>query len=29
MGVARVFTPGTTMQEIADFLRQWSAKNHA
>ena len=29
MGVARVFTPGTTMQEIADFLRQWSAKSHA
>jgi methylmalonyl-CoA mutase C-terminal domain/subunit len=29
MGVARVFTPGTTMQEIADFLRQWSATSHA
>ena len=25
MGVARVFTPGTTMQEIVDFLRQRSA----
>jgi methylmalonyl-CoA mutase C-terminal domain/subunit len=29
MGVARVFTPGTTMQEIADFLRQRSAAHHA
>jgi methylmalonyl-CoA mutase cobalamin-binding domain/chain len=29
MGVARVFTPGTTMQEIADFLRQRSAATHA
>ena len=29
MGVARVFTPGTTMQEIADFLRQRSATSHA
>ena len=29
MGVARVFTPGTTMQEIVDFLRQRSAVSHA
>jgi methylmalonyl-CoA mutase C-terminal domain/subunit len=29
MGVARVFTPGTTMQEIVDFLRQRSAAHHA
>ena len=29
MGVARVFTPGTTMQEIVDFLRQRSAATHA
>jgi methylmalonyl-CoA mutase, C-terminal domain len=29
MGVARVFTPGTTMQEIVDFLRQRSAASHA
>jgi methylmalonyl-CoA mutase C-terminal domain/subunit len=29
MGVARVFTPGTTLQEIVDFLRQRSAASHA
>jgi methylmalonyl-CoA mutase C-terminal domain/subunit len=29
LGVARVFTPGTTMQEIVDFLRQRSAASHA
>ncbi|HYV37532.1 MAG TPA: cobalamin B12-binding domain-containing protein [Gemmataceae bacterium] len=29
MGVARVFTPGTTMQEIVDFLRTRSAASHA
>ena len=29
MGVARVFTPGTSMQEIVDFLRQRSAASHA
>jgi methylmalonyl-CoA mutase, C-terminal domain len=29
MGVARVFTPGTTMQEIVDFLRDRSARSHA
>jgi methylmalonyl-CoA mutase, C-terminal domain len=29
LGVARVFTPGTTMQEIVDFLRQRSAATHA
>ena len=29
MGVARIFTPGTTMQEIVDFLRQRSAATHA
>jgi methylmalonyl-CoA mutase, C-terminal domain len=29
LGVARVFTPGTTMQEIVDFLRQRSAAPHA
>jgi methylmalonyl-CoA mutase cobalamin-binding domain/chain len=29
MGVARVFTPGTTMQEIVDFLRDRSAASHA
>ena len=29
MGVARVFTPVTTMQEIVDFLRQRSAASHA
>ena len=28
-GVARVFTPGTSMQEIVDFLRQRSAASHA
>jgi len=29
MGVARVFTPGTSMQEIVDFLKQRSAASHA
>jgi len=29
MGVARVFTPGTTMQEIVDFVRTRSAASHA
>src|SRR5213596_406898 len=29
MGVARVFTPGTTMQEIVDFLKSRSAESHA
>jgi methylmalonyl-CoA mutase, C-terminal domain len=29
MGVARVFTPGTTIQEIVDFLQQRSAAGHA
>jgi methylmalonyl-CoA mutase, C-terminal domain len=29
MGVARVFTPGTTMQSIVDFLRDRSAASHA
>ena len=29
MGVARVFTPGTTMQEIVDFLKNRSAASHA
>ena len=29
MGVARVFTPGTTMQEIVDFLKSRSAASHA
>jgi methylmalonyl-CoA mutase cobalamin-binding domain/chain len=28
MGVARVFTPGTTIQEIVDFLQQRSAAGH-
>jgi methylmalonyl-CoA mutase cobalamin-binding domain/chain len=28
MGVARVFTPGTTIQEIVDFLQQRSAASH-
>jgi methylmalonyl-CoA mutase cobalamin-binding domain/chain len=28
MGVARVFTPGTTVQEIVDFLRSGSAAGH-
>ena len=29
MGVARVFTPGTTIQDIVDFLQQRSAAGHA
>jgi methylmalonyl-CoA mutase, C-terminal domain len=29
MGVARVFTPGTTLQEIVDFLSDRSAARHA
>src|SRR5438093_399690 len=29
MGVAQVFTPGTTIQEIVDFLQQRSAAGHA
>jgi methylmalonyl-CoA mutase C-terminal domain/subunit len=29
LGVARVFTPGTTIQEIVDFLQQRSAAGHA
>jgi methylmalonyl-CoA mutase C-terminal domain/subunit len=29
MGVARVFTPGTTIQEIVDFLQERSAAGHA
>jgi methylmalonyl-CoA mutase, C-terminal domain len=29
MGVARVFTPGTTMEEIVHFLRDRSAASHA
>lgn len=29
MGVARVFTPGTTMEEIVSFLQQRSASSHA
>jgi methylmalonyl-CoA mutase cobalamin-binding domain/chain len=28
-GVARVFTPGTTIQDIVDFLQQRSAAGHA
>jgi methylmalonyl-CoA mutase cobalamin-binding domain/chain len=28
-GVARVFTPGTAIQEIVDFLQQRSAAGHA
>jgi methylmalonyl-CoA mutase C-terminal domain/subunit len=29
MGVGHVFTPGTTIQEIVDFLQQRSAAGHA